>query len=241
MPPQRSCIRLNRSLCSSAAFFALALGVMSAPAPALADQPAHVEHSEHDELSESEAHVSTGPKRLLDVYDASSDVRRLLRNGGHGRPGFDDIAWPDAISLPYAQIVDPERYIPGTVSLGTTSDGHLVHGARVPLDGHAHHVLHEHRGRPTHYGTEEIVALVLDAADHYAARYPGERIALGNFSEHEGGDIDLKGRGEGVQGPLASYMPAMRAAIWRMKPLISEPISGRKISSEMKIATILGA
>lgn len=189
MPPQRSCIRPNRSLCSSAAFFALALGAMSAPAPALADQPAHVEHSEHDELSEPEAHASSAPKRLLDVYDASSDVRRLLRNGGHGRPGFDDIAWPDAISLPYAQIVDPERYIPGTVSLGTTSDGHLLHGARVPLDGHAHHVLHEHRGRPTHYGTEEIVALVLDAAEHYAARYPGERIALGNFSEHEGGDI----------------------------------------------------
>ena len=36
-------------------------------------------------------------------------------------------------------------------------------------------------------------------------------------------------------------MPAMRAAIWRMKPPINDPISGRNSSSETKMATILGA
>jgi hypothetical protein len=33
----------------------------------------------------------------------------------------------------------------------------------------------------------------------------------------------------------------MRSAICRMKPLISAPISGRKTSSDTKIATIFGA
>lgn len=37
------------------------------------------------------------------------------------------------------------------------------------------------------------------------------------------------------------YIPAMRAAIWRMKPPISAPIIGRKISNETKIARIFGA
>ena len=39
----------------------------------------------------------------------------------------------------------------------------------------------------------------------------------------------------------ARYIAAMRAAMLRMKPLISAPISGRKISRETKMATILGA
>ena len=33
----------------------------------------------------------------------------------------------------------------------------------------------------------------------------------------------------------------MRSAMWCMKPVSSAPISGRKISSETKIATIFGA
>ena len=37
------------------------------------------------------------------------------------------------------------------------------------------------------------------------------------------------------------YMPAIRAAIWRMKVPISAPISGRNSSSETKIARIFGA
>lgn len=89
---------------------------------------------------------------------------------------------------------------------------------------------HQQGERQANAGGNRLVADARHGHDHGA--HP---------REDEGGDIDLKGRGEGVQGPLASYMPAMRAAIWRMKPLISEPISGRKISSEMKIATIFGA
>lgn len=171
---------------------ALVLGVFGAndlhaeePVSPSAREAPHHAHAGHAHAG----HSGDEQTRLVAIPDASPTVRRLLRNGGHARPGFDDVVWPDATELPYQQLVDPERYIPGTVSLGTTSDGRLVDGARIPVEGPTHAVLYEHRERDTHFATEELVQLVLDAGEHYAERYPGERIALGNFSHHSGGDI----------------------------------------------------
>jgi hypothetical protein len=59
--------------------------------------------------------------------------------------------------------------------------------------------------------------------------------------EDEAGDIDLGRCRVGVQAPSLPYMPAMRAAIWRMNADISAPMNGRNSSSAMKIDTILGA
>lgn len=117
--------------------------------------------------------------------------RHLIRGGGHHRPGYDEPLPTDEspVDLPYRQIVDPARYVPGTVSWGTTSDGGLAGGARLPWESEAHFVLPEHRDRDTHYGTEELVQVVLDAARAYQAAYPGERIGVGNMSHAHGGDI----------------------------------------------------
>lgn len=116
-------------------------------------------------------------------------VRPLGRDGGHSRPGFDDVVVPSPVDLPFWDIVDPARYIPGSLSLGTTSEGHLVGAARLPDDGVGHFVLAEHRERDTHYGTEELVGVILDAADHLAATWSGARVGIGNMSQRDGGDI----------------------------------------------------
>ena len=115
----------------------------------------------------------------------------MLRNGGHSRPGFDDTAVVTEVpvDLPYRSIVDPARYVPGTVSFGTTSDGGLVGGARLPFETDVHYVLPEHRQRDTHYGTEEMIDVILHAGRIYSERNPGERIAIGNLSVRDGGDI----------------------------------------------------
>lgn len=123
--------------------------------------------------------------------DAEERARHLLRDGGHSRPGFDDttVLTEIPVDLPYRSIVDPARYVPGTVSYGTTSDGGLVGGARLPFETDVHYVLPEHRQRDTHYGTEEIIDVILHAGRVYSDRNPGERIAIGNLSVRDGGDI----------------------------------------------------
>ncbi len=116
-------------------------------------------------------------------------VRHLLRAGGHDRTGFDDIAVPPPADLPYAQIVDPARYRPGSVSLGTTSDGSMRHSERLPLESDAHYVLPAHRARDTHYGTEEMIHLLLETAERVTEQHPGSRLGVGNISQRNGGDI----------------------------------------------------
>ncbi|MFT4703171.1 MAG: penicillin-insensitive murein endopeptidase [Bradymonadia bacterium] len=115
--------------------------------------------------------------------------RYLIRNGGHPVLDAEHPPQETPADLPYALIVSPARYVPGTVSLGTTSTGRLAGEAHLPLDGVNHYVMAEHQARATHYATEELISAILDAGDHFAREYPGERLAIGNMSEREGGDI----------------------------------------------------
>ncbi len=113
----------------------------------------------------------------------------LPRLGGHARPGFDDIEVVDAVDLPFREIVRPSRFVPGSLSLGTTSDGHLERAARLPIEGPGHFVLPAHRARETHYATEELVALLVSAGAAAVAREPTARLGIGNLSYDGGGDI----------------------------------------------------
>lgn len=121
--------------------------------------------------------------------DLERDLRRIERQGGFPRDGFDDIVVPVQTDLPYREIVDPARYVPGSVSAGNTSHGSLVRGARIPESGSHHYVVDAHRGRVTRYGTDELVGLLLDTAEQLAELYPGTRLPLGNMSLRDGGDI----------------------------------------------------
>jgi len=117
------------------------------------------------------------------------DRARLDRRGGHGRDGFDDIIVPDLLDLPYREIVDPARFVPGSISLGTTSNGSLQSAARLPDASDVHFVLEEHLSRDTHYGTDELVRLILGAGAHMNEHYPGTRLGVGNMSISDGGQI----------------------------------------------------
>lgn len=99
-----------------------------------------------------------------------------------------EVTVPPPIDVPYPQIVDPARHVPGSVSLGTTSDGHLANPRHLPDESEVHYVLPQHRARDTHHGTDEMLALIRDAANAVHARH-GTRIGLGNISAPRGGDI----------------------------------------------------
>ncbi len=160
-----------------------------APAPALAQHELTHEPASDSEPASDVPGVDAVPASLARPTDGGAIVRPLGRDGGHSRPGFDDVNVPSPVDLPFWDIVDPARYVPGSVSLGTTSEGRLIGAARLPDDGVGHFVLAEHRERDTHYGTEELVGVILDAADHLAATWPGARVGVGNMSERDGGDI----------------------------------------------------
>lgn len=75
------------------------------------------------------------------------------------------------------------------MSVGTVTDGHLVHG--VPLPAPAQHlaVLPRQRRRNLRYGTAALVSALQRAAAAVARRYPGTVTYLGNVSAPGGGDI----------------------------------------------------
>ena len=91
--------------------------------------------------------------------------------------------------LTFRQIVDPARQTTGSVALGNTSRGGLVNPAMVPDAGEFHYILPAHLGRPTHYGTDELVKMVLTASEAVGNAFPGSRLAVGNMSVFDGGHI----------------------------------------------------
>ena len=89
-----------------------------------------------------------------------------------------------------------------------------------------------------------LTVLVISMHDEavYAERVL--RAGARGYIMKEAGGENLLGGGVGFHGASCRprrYIAEMRAAMWRMKPLISAPMNGRKISSETKIATIFGA
>lgn len=91
--------------------------------------------------------------------------------------------------LTFRQIVDPARRSAGSIALGNTSRGGLIDPAMVPDAGEFHYILPAHLGRPTHYGTDELVELLLTSAEQVATAFPASRLAVGNLSVFDGGRI----------------------------------------------------
>lgn len=133
--------------------------------------------------SRAGAQATPGP-----AGEGSTTAAVLEREGGHARTGFDDIETLDVAALPFTEIVRPSRFVPGSFSFGNTSDGALFNSALLPTESEAHAILAEHRERPSHYGTEELVNLLLDAAQRAHTADPALRLYVGNLSLVDGGD-----------------------------------------------------
>ena len=77
----------------------------------------------------------------------------------------------------------------GSVSVGTSSNGWLVRGAELPLEGPHHRIMTVQSARGTRYGAEELVKALQDAAAAVARQYPGSVLQVGNIARQGGGDI----------------------------------------------------
>lgn len=139
----------------------IALAAWLLAAPAYADEPApHADLADEEQLDES-----------IDAPPPPDE-----------RPAIDS-------PLTFRQIVDPARRSAGSIALGNTSRGGLIDPAMVPDAGEFHYILPAHLGRPTHYGTDELVELLLTSAEQVATAFPFSRLAVGNLSVFDGGHI----------------------------------------------------
>jgi penicillin-insensitive murein endopeptidase len=107
--------------------------------------------------------------------------RRRLKNRTTNRPVVE--------TLSYAQIVDPRRVAPGSLSIGTVSDGRMVRAHRLWLVGQHHRVLKLCWRRRTNFGTDEMISLLLHGAQNVATAFPGSQLAVGNIARKKGGKI----------------------------------------------------
>lgn len=80
---------------------------------------------------------------------------------------------------------------PASISVKNASDGHLLHGTKMPLRGPHHRVLAVTARRGFHFGTDQLVGALRRAAARVAREYPGSVLLIGNMSRKEGGDIPI--------------------------------------------------
>ena len=99
------------------------------------------------------ARVDIGPARSA----ASAQVDSALAAATNSAVGWRD----DLPSQPsYRTILDEDRTVPGSVSVGTVSHGTIEAPEKLPVDGPHHEIIERHRKRDTNWGTGEMVELL---------------------------------------------------------------------------------
>jgi len=85
--------------------------------------------------------------------------------------------WPDLASAE------------GSISIGRTNAGRLVRGRRFPARGPHHRATPDQLARATWEGTDEIVSVVLVAAEALARARPGALLEVANIARRGGGPL----------------------------------------------------
>jgi penicillin-insensitive murein endopeptidase len=73
--------------------------------------------------------------------------------------------------------------------VGTVVDGYLLNGKRLPPTGAYHRATPDQKNRGTWEGSDEMVALLLHGAEHYAKVRPGHKLSIANIGRRGGGRI----------------------------------------------------
>lgn len=84
---------------------------------------------------------------------------------------------------------DPFALPDGSVSLGTTSNGSVVHARALPARGPGWVIIDQARGRHTNWGTDELVGLVVRVAKRVRRRHRGAVLGVANMGARRGGHI----------------------------------------------------
>jgi penicillin-insensitive murein endopeptidase len=148
------------------------------------DSAAAGQHDEPAELRtiEREPPVELGPVKTA----ASTAVDQAVSRAGERVIGW----WKPLPEQPdFETLLDPERQIAHSLSIGTVSNGKLLNAAQIPFDSDVHSVIERHRSRNTHFGSPALIEAILHGAKAVGEEFPGSKLRLGNMSVRDGGDI----------------------------------------------------
>ena len=116
--------------------------------------------------------------------DEEDDAPRRRRRRGREKPTLVlTEAWEEP-DFPFLKGEDREA----SVSVGTITDGRLVNGRLLPLPSLTYRLLPSTAKRGYLYGTDELIALIEDAAATFHADQK-EQLVVGNVGRRGGGDI----------------------------------------------------
>jgi len=134
---------------------------------------------------------------------AAEKVRGAVEKAGDRAVGW----WGDLPETEsYSALLDPDRRLSGSVSIGTVGRGRLLGGVRLAESGAHHSIIERHRKRNTQWGTQELVDLIRDAAREVADAHPGSTLRVGNLGRPGGGDIPWSSsHNSGRDADLAFY------------------------------------
>lgn len=99
-------------------------------------------------------------------------------------------AWTGTVKTgDYAAVLRAYANPTGSLSMGSTSSGHLLGAVELELDGPHHAIVSRARPRATHFATRHMIDVVRDVARSVHDAFPGSKLAVGNMSLRRGGDI----------------------------------------------------
>jgi len=94
-----------------------------------------------------------------------------------------------AVSLLFAVHATGERRRRDSVSMGSTSNGSLINGAKLPESGVGFFSNPERPNATAVYGTDELIAALVKAGADVETRAPGARLFINDIGFAEGGPI----------------------------------------------------
>jgi len=149
-----------------------------------APRPVMVDHDRAAPAPTEEPPVD--PAAVAGAFEAAAKARGEALSAASDRA----VGWwklPD--DLPYAKILDPDRVLKGSTSMGTVANGVLLNAAHLPADGPHYSIVERHRQYGTSYATREMIDLIRHASDAVAEELGGAPLRIGNMSRKHGGDI----------------------------------------------------
>lgn len=115
---------------------------------------------------------------LLLVFGVTASGSARAGDGADGAPKMTEAGAKALLARPA-----------GSVSLGTTGSGQLLHAAQLPVKGKGYAVFSGFRQRKTNFGTSELVDLLERVTERVTKRFPGSRLGIGNCGFASGGKI----------------------------------------------------
>ncbi len=126
------------------------------------------------------------PDPTLALFIANAAIDRSLQSAAQRVIGW----WkPVSDPLDYRAILDRERTIDGSLSLGYPRSGGVVRSVELPFTGLHYSIIERHRARNTRYGTQQMIDIIEYGAAQVDKQYPASVLRMGNIGAKHGGKI----------------------------------------------------